>query len=257
MKPISEAYKLCSLGPFSHHISLSIIFPHMISLIFSISVQRYLGLFSVPLTMFPRLHRKLFTHGHVVYSCPASLFSWKTSLPDHVTYGYNMLLHYHVLHITVSILYLCLALLSFYSTILRVPWGQRWGWVLFTLISLVLKNLPNKSIQWTSVEWMREWVKEWMNNIKVHLTCIWLFHVGGQSFYSEVHTFGCICISSCIFKILKGEDWLSIFWDKVVWSSTQFSLREWGKGARTTPTGLQNREPNNTCPFSFCTEKSI
>lgn len=87
------------------------------------------------------LHGELFPHGHMAYYCPAP--SWKTSLPDCATCSYNKLLYYHVLHITASILHLYLVWLSFYSTILRAPWGQRWGWVLFTFISLVLRNLPD------------------------------------------------------------------------------------------------------------------
>lgn len=85
--------------------------------------------------------------------------SWKTSLPDCATCSYNKLLYYHVLHITASILHLCLVWLSFYSTILRAPWGQRWGWVL----SLVLRNLPDGEYS-INIYRMNERMNEWVTS---------------------------------------------------------------------------------------------
>lgn len=76
-------------------------------------------------------------------------------------------------------------------------------------------------------EGMNEKVKKWMNNIKVRWAAsdnfIYKFNVFSWSPYVWVY----LHLLSCIIKFLEGEDWLLVFWDKFLWSSPQYSLRQW------------------------------
>lgn len=104
------------------------------------------------------LHGKLFPGGHTVYSC--SVLSFHENLPF-MTVSCRL---WWALILSCSLhpgfnFVLCLTWLSFYSTILKVPWGQRQNWVLLAFHLLCLGTCSKYSINVCRMNERRtEWV---------------------------------------------------------------------------------------------------
>lgn len=110
------------------------------------------------LTMLPPLAWKTipwWSHSSFLLS---SIFSWKPSLHDCVM---SIMVSSHIIMLFASgfNFVLCLTWLSFYSTILKVPWGQRQNWVLLALRLLCLGTCSKYSINVCRMNERRtEWV---------------------------------------------------------------------------------------------------
>lgn len=136
---------------FPHHVSFSSYLPYFLHI-------WHTGFSQCLLPRSLLLHGKLFPGGHTVYSC--SVLSFHENLPF-MTVSCRL---WWALILSCSLhpgfnFVLCLTWLSFYSTILKVPWGQRQNWVLLAFHLLCLGTCSKYSINVCRMNERRtEWV---------------------------------------------------------------------------------------------------